>query len=97
MTALLEGSATWACGSTSEDHGTVRLDASQLEGRDPDPAVMSQLRGSVLLAPGLLARTGRAVLPPPGGDRIGRRRLDTHLLALARAGRPGRPPARRSA
>jgi len=47
---------------------------------------MSQLRGSVLLAPGLLARTGQAVLPPPGGDRIGRRRLDTHLLALSELG-----------
>jgi UDP-N-acetylglucosamine 1-carboxyvinyltransferase len=47
---------------------------------------MSQLRGSVLLAPGLLARTGRAALPAPGGDRIGRRRVDTHLLALSTLG-----------
>src|SRR5258708_31493441 len=47
---------------------------------------MSQLRGSGRLAPGLLARTGRAALPAPGGDRIGRRRVDTHLLALGALG-----------
>jgi len=62
--------------------GQVALDTSALLGGDPDPALASRIRGSVLLAPGLLARTGRAVLPAPGGDRIGRRRLDTHLAAL---------------
>ena len=86
VTALLEGLRHLGVRVEVDDHGTVRLDASQLKGRDPDPAVMSQLRGSVLLAPGLLARTGQAVLPPPGGDRIGRRRLDTHLLALSELG-----------
>src|SRR6185312_5717030 len=86
VTALLEGLRHLGVRVAVDDHGTVRLDASDLKGRDPDPAVMSQLRGSVLLAPGLLARTGQAVLPPPGGDRIGRRRLDTHLLALSELG-----------
>ena len=86
VTALLEGLRHLGVRVDVDDHGTVRLDASDLKGRDPDPAVMSQLRGSVLLAPGLLARTGQAVLPPPGGDRIGRRRLDTHLLALSELG-----------
>ena len=86
VTALLEGLRHLGVRVDVDDHGTVRLDASTLKGRDPDPAVMSQLRGSVLLAPGLLARTGQAVLPPPGGDRIGRRRLDTHLLALSELG-----------
>jgi len=62
------------------------LDPRELQSRDPDPAVMSQLRCSGLLAPGLLARTGRAALPAPGGDRIGRRRVDTHLLALSTLG-----------
>ena len=41
-----------------------------------------QIRASILLAGPLLARTGKVVLPPPGGDVIGRRRLDTHFLAL---------------
>jgi UDP-N-acetylglucosamine 1-carboxyvinyltransferase len=86
VTVLLEGLRHLGVKVAFEEGGTVRLDASRLETRDPDPAVMSQLRGSVLLAPGLLARTGRAALPAPGGDRIGRRRLDTHLLALSALG-----------
>ncbi|MCL2042737.1 MAG: UDP-N-acetylglucosamine 1-carboxyvinyltransferase [Treponema sp.] len=45
-----------------------------------------KIRASILFAGSLLARTGKAVLPPPGGDVIGRRRLDTHLLALTELG-----------
>ncbi|MCL2472991.1 MAG: UDP-N-acetylglucosamine 1-carboxyvinyltransferase, partial [Treponema sp.] len=45
-----------------------------------------KIRASILFAGPLLARTGKAVLPPPGGDVIGRRRLDTHLLALTELG-----------
>lgn len=48
--------------------------------------LVSQLRGSVTLAGPLLARNGRVFLPRPGGDRIGRRRLDTHILALQALG-----------
>jgi len=86
VTVLLEGLRHLGVKVAFEEGGTVRLDARALESRDPHPAVMSQLRGSVLLAPGLLARTGRAALPAPGGDRIGRRRVDTHLLALSTLG-----------
>src|SRR6185312_7762781 len=86
VTVLLEGLRHLGVKVAFEEGGTVRLDARELESREPDPAVMSQLRGSVLLAPGLLARTGRAALPAPGGDRIGRRRVDTHLLALSTLG-----------
>jgi UDP-N-acetylglucosamine 1-carboxyvinyltransferase len=51
------------------------------------PAALSaQLRGSVTLAGPVLARTGRVFLPRPGGDRIGRRRLDTHIQALQALG-----------
>lgn len=46
----------------------------------------SRIRGSVMLIGPLLARFGRAVLPKPGGDKIGRRRLDTHLLGLQALG-----------
>ncbi|MGH7544257.1 MAG: UDP-N-acetylglucosamine 1-carboxyvinyltransferase [Gemmatimonadota bacterium] len=45
-----------------------------------------RIRGSFLLAAPLLARRGEAHLPTPGGDRIGRRRMDTHLLALRALG-----------
>jgi UDP-N-acetylglucosamine 1-carboxyvinyltransferase len=45
-----------------------------------------QIRASILLAGPLLARCGRVNLPPPGGDVIGRRRLDTHFLALKELG-----------
>lgn len=45
-----------------------------------------RIRGSFLLAGPLLARRGEALLPTPGGDRIGRRRIDTHLLAFRALG-----------
>jgi UDP-N-acetylglucosamine 1-carboxyvinyltransferase len=46
----------------------------------------SRIRGSVMLIAPLLARYGRAILPKPGGDKIGRRRLDTHFLGLEKLG-----------
>jgi len=64
----------------------VRLDTQDLNGRTPSADLGGTIRGSFLLAPGLLHRTGRAVLPRPGGDRIGRRRVDTHLHALRMLG-----------
>jgi UDP-N-acetylglucosamine 1-carboxyvinyltransferase len=60
----------------------LRVDASNLSGRSPSHDLGAAIRGSFLLAPALLHRTGRAYLPRPGGDRIGRRRVDTHLHAL---------------
>jgi UDP-N-acetylglucosamine 1-carboxyvinyltransferase len=45
-----------------------------------------KIRASILFAGPLLARSGKAILPPPGGDVIGRRRLDTHFLALTELG-----------
>jgi UDP-N-acetylglucosamine 1-carboxyvinyltransferase len=45
-----------------------------------------RMRASILLAGPLLARFGRALVPPPGGDPIGRRRLDVHIHALAELG-----------
>ena len=69
---------------TTGDH-ELMLDSRGAHG-EPDPQLAQQIRGSFLLAPGLLHRQGRAVLPRPGGDKIGRRRLDTHLLALRQLG-----------
>jgi UDP-N-acetylglucosamine 1-carboxyvinyltransferase len=45
-----------------------------------------RIRGSVMLIGPLLAKYGRAYLPKPGGDKIGRRRLDTHFLGLKKLG-----------
>jgi UDP-N-acetylglucosamine 1-carboxyvinyltransferase len=64
----------------------VRIDPAGLEPRPLDPALCARLRASILLAGPLLARFGRVTLPPPGGDVIGRRRLDTHFLAFERLG-----------
>jgi len=61
---------------------TLRVDSANLGARPPSLELGATIRGSFLLAPGLLHRTGRARLPRPGGDRIGRRRVDTHLHAL---------------
>lgn len=45
-----------------------------------------RLRGSVMIVGPLVARFGKAVLPQPGGDKIGRRRLDTHFIGLQKLG-----------
>lgn len=46
----------------------------------------TELRGSIMLVGPLLARFGYAVVPQPGGDKIGRRRLDTHFIGLQKLG-----------
>ncbi|HKY83860.1 MAG TPA: UDP-N-acetylglucosamine 1-carboxyvinyltransferase [Anaerolineales bacterium] len=66
---------------TVENH-TLRLHAQQVRKADLDRDLCRRMRASILLAGPLLGRTGEVVLPLPGGDVIGRRRVDTHLLAL---------------
>lgn len=53
---------------------------------DLDPDLTRKIRASILLAGPMTARFGELRLPPPGGDVIGRRRVDTHLLALKKLG-----------
>lgn len=65
---------------------TVTVHASRKPGHELPGALSSKLRGSVTLAGPLLARCGSVFLPQPGGDKIGRRRLDTHMLALQALG-----------
>jgi UDP-N-acetylglucosamine 1-carboxyvinyltransferase len=65
---------------------TVRIDPTGVEAKPLDAALCARLRASILLAGPLLARFGRVTLPPPGGDVIGRRRLDSHFLAFERLG-----------
>ena len=64
----------------------VRVDASNVHKFELDPELCREIRASFLLAGPLLARFGRATVPPPGGDVIGRRRLDTHIHAFAELG-----------
>jgi len=64
----------------------VRVDAGTLTSHELDPELASRIRASFLLAGPLLARSGRASVPPPGGDVIGRRRLDPHIHALTELG-----------
>jgi UDP-N-acetylglucosamine 1-carboxyvinyltransferase len=61
---------------------SVRLCASGVSGASVDEELSKQIRASFLLAGPLLARFGEARMPPPGGDFIGRRRLDAHLDAF---------------
>src|SRR5256712_23841 len=67
------------------DHA-VEIDPAHAAPRELDPALCARIRASILLAGPMLARFGRVALPPPGGDVIGRRRVDTHLLALEQMG-----------
>src|SRR6266480_1887920 len=65
---------------------TVEIDASRAEPKPLDPQLCKEIRASIQLAGPMLARFGRVTLPPPGGDVIGRRRVDTHFLALEQLG-----------
>ena len=69
---------------------SVRLCARGVTEPAVDEELSSQIRASFLLAGPLLARFGDAQMPPPGGDFIGRRRLDAHLDAFKRPRRPRR-------
>ncbi len=68
------------------DDNVVSISGAGLSGDSPDEELAARIRASVLLAGPLLARFGRVDLPPPGGDVIGRRRLDTHFLAFEALG-----------
>jgi len=68
------------------DANTVRVDTGNCQPKPLDAQLCADIRASILLAGPLLARFGKVVLPPPGGDVIGRRRIDTHFLALEQLG-----------
>jgi UDP-N-acetylglucosamine 1-carboxyvinyltransferase len=83
MLAMLE---SLGVGLARENRHDVRISASGCEGDKLARELSAKVRGSILLAAPLLHRFGSVELPFPGGDRIGRRRLDTHLLALEAMG-----------
>ncbi len=66
--------------------GRVRIHAQRISKHELDEELCSRIRASILLAGPLLAREREAVVPPPGGDVIGRRRIDTHVDAFERLG-----------
>ena len=80
LLADLGADAAWT--GTNE----VRVDARSITKSAPDLALCSKIRASFLLAGPLLGRFGRATMPPPGGDVIGRRRLDPHIHAFNELG-----------
>jgi UDP-N-acetylglucosamine 1-carboxyvinyltransferase len=72
--------ATWSAANE------IEIDTRGVSKTELDPDLCREIRASFLLAGPLLARFGRAVVPPPGGDVIGRRRLDTHIHAFTELG-----------
>ena len=68
------------------DKHTWTVQAKSILSHTPNPILCGNIRASILLAGPMLARHGKLTLPPPGGDVIGRRRLDTHILALQSLG-----------
>ncbi len=77
-----------ATGASAEWTGTneVRIHGEGISSPDVDAELAKRIRASFLLAGPLLARLGKASVPPPGGDVIGRRRLDPHIHALQQLG-----------
>jgi UDP-N-acetylglucosamine 1-carboxyvinyltransferase len=68
------------------DQHSWKLHARQVRPSDLDPEVCKRIRASILIAGPMVARAHELRLPPPGGDVIGRRRVDTHILALQALG-----------
>jgi len=68
------------------ERNALHIHAKTVKSAGLDPKLCKRIRASILLAAPLLARCGEIELPPPGGDVIGRRRVDTHFLALERLG-----------
>jgi UDP-N-acetylglucosamine 1-carboxyvinyltransferase len=83
---LVELIRSAGAGAEWKSRNTLRIDAKAVSSAELDPQLCRKIRASILLASPMLARCGEVTLPPPGGDVIGRRRLDTHFLALQQLG-----------
>ncbi len=83
MRALLE---SLGLEMTRVEGHTWRLQAKEIRLAEMDPDLCRKIRASFLLAGPIVGRIGELHLPPPGGDVIGRRRVDTHLLVLRKLG-----------
>jgi UDP-N-acetylglucosamine 1-carboxyvinyltransferase len=83
MRALLESLGVTIVKSEAK---SWTVQAKEIRPADLDPDLCRKIRASILLAGPMTARAGELHLPPPGGDVIGRRRVDTHLIALRALG-----------
>ena len=84
--ALVELIRSAGVGADWTARNSLAIHAKSLRSADLDPRLCASIRASILLAAPMIARCGAVTLPPPGGDVIGRRRLDTHFLALQQLG-----------
>jgi UDP-N-acetylglucosamine 1-carboxyvinyltransferase len=83
---MLELLADLGCSVEWSGPNTVLVDPRGARPKPLNPVLCARIRASILLAGPMLARFGKVTLPPPGGDVIGRRRVDTHFLALEALG-----------
>lgn len=83
---LLQILEALGCTVKKKGENSYSIRAASISRHDIPQDLAKKIRASILLAGPLLARTGKVLLPPPGGDVIGRRRLDTHFLALTGLG-----------
>ena len=87
VNAMLEAARHFGAKVTRDAKaGKVTLVTAKLKSARIDAALASKLRTSFLFAGPILARYGRASMPPPGGDQIGHRRLDTHFAGFKALG-----------
>ncbi len=84
--AMLELLAALGVQAEWHERGVLELRAEAVRSVALEPKLAARIRASILLAGPLLARSQQLRLPPPGGDVIGRRRLDTHFDALQKLG-----------
>jgi UDP-N-acetylglucosamine 1-carboxyvinyltransferase len=84
--ALVELIRSAGVGAEWTARNCLSIHAKSLRSAELDPRLCASIRASILLAAPMIARCGEVTLPPPGGDVIGRRRLDTHFLALQQLG-----------
>jgi UDP-N-acetylglucosamine 1-carboxyvinyltransferase len=87
VSSMLEAAKTFGAKVTRDrENGRVTLQTKKIKSAKIDPALAQRIRTSFLFAGPLLARVERASLPPPGGDAIGHRRLDTHFAGFKALG-----------
>lgn len=82
VTVMMEVLKELGCTVERLADDTIRVTADTIKGPELPSELCRKIRASILFAGPMLTRTGEVKLPPPGGDVIGRRRVDTHFLGL---------------